>query len=725
MVIFHGCHWKNICVLISLQSWSISFRETMPKFLQELFKQKDIILVILGIGVLLIMIAPVPTILMDFLLSFSFALSLLVLLVTIYIKNPVDLSIFPMLLLGTTLYRLSLNVATTRLILLSEGGEYQAGKIIETFGRLVVGDNAVVGIVVFVILVTINFVVITKGAGRIAEVAARFTLDAMPGKQMAIDADLNTGLINEDEAKARRKGVAKESDFYGAMDGASKFIRGDAIAGILITIVNIIGGILIGVVQQGMFFSDALQTYTVLTIGDGLVGQIPALVISGASGLLISRVPGDDDERLPDLIADQLFGRARPLMFLSGALIVFAMIPGLRFPFLTIAGAVGFMAFNQSQNDKAAVESKKQKAKRDLEEKMVKKEVPIDALLVVEPMSLELGMDLVSLVDEKKGGNLIRSIQRIRTQLAEDLGLMVPPIHVRDNLNIEGSLYRILLRGEVVASFDVVPRQMLAINPGDARGNLRGKKTYEPAFGLDALWIPEGQRMRAQSLGYTVVDINVVISTHFTEVLRNHADEVFTRTQLTEYLDRVSIRTPKLVEELIPALITAQGLFKVLRNLLREGISIRDSQTILEAVSEYAPKVKDMDTLSEFVRQGLSRHITHRYMNDQGQIECIGFAPDVQQILDRSMQGDKNTGAVHLSLPIDAQRRILQGVQAAAEQFPQAHILCPHFTRGTLRRMAERSIKRPPVFLSAKEIQSTVDIKRVALITMKGIKLVS
>ncbi len=697
----------------------------MPKFLQEIFKQKDLILVILGIGVLLIMIAPIPTLLMDFLLSISFALALLVLLVTIYIKNPVDLSIFPMLLLGTTLYRLSLNVATTRLILLSEGGEFQAGKIIETFGRLVVGDNAVVGIVVFVILVTINFVVITKGAGRIAEVAARFTLDAMPGKQMAIDADLNTGLIDESEAKKRRKDVARESDFYGAMDGASKFIRGDAIAGILITIVNIIGGILIGVVQQNMPFSDALQTYTVLTIGDGLVGQIPALVISGAAGLLISRVPSEDEERLPDMIADQLFGRTRPLVFLSGSLLVFAMIPGLRFPFITIAGAVGLMAFNQNKNDVAKIEAKKLKEKRDLEEKMVKKEVPIDALLVVEPMSLELGMDLVSLVDEKKGGNLIRSIQRIRTQLAEDLGLMVPPIHVRDNLNIEGSQYRILLRGEVVASYDVVPRQLLAINPGDARGNLRGKKTQEPAFGLDAMWIPEGQRMRAQSLGYTVVDINVVISTHFTEVLRDHADEVFTRTQLTEYLDRVSARTPKLVEELIPALISAQGLFKVLRNLLKEGISIRDSQTILEAVAEYAGKVKDMDTLSELVRQGLSRHITHRYMNENGAIECVSFAPDVQQIIDRSMQGDKNTGAVLLSLPIDAQRRILQGVQAATEQFPQAHILCPHFTRGALRRMAEHSMKRPPVFLSAKEIQSSVDIKRVALITMKGIKLVS
>ena len=296
----------------------------------------------------------------------------------------------------------------------------------------------------------------------------------MPGAP-TIDADLNTGLADEDEAKKRRKGVAKEVDFYGAMDGASKFIRGDAIAGILITIVNIIGGILIGVVQQGMLFTDALQTYTVLTIGDGLVGQIPALVISGAAGLLISRVPGEEEERLPDLIADQLFGRARPLMFLSGALLVFAIIPGLRVPFLTIAGAVGLMAFNQNKSDKLAIEAQKQKEKRDLEQQMVKKEVPIDALLVVEPMSLELGMDLVSLVDEKKGGNLIRSIQRIRTQLAEDLGLMVPPIHVRDNLNIDGSLYRILLRGEEVAVL-MLYRDSLAINPGDARGNLVRKR---------------------------------------------------------------------------------------------------------------------------------------------------------------------------------------------------------------------------------------------------------
>ena len=697
----------------------------MPNFFKDITKNKDLFLIMAGIGVLLIMIAPIPPLLMDFLLATSFAMALLVLLVTIYVKNPPDLSIFPMLLLGTTLYRLSLNVATTRLILLSEGGEFQAGKIIETFGRLVVGDNAVVGIVVFVILVTINFVVITKGAGRIAEVAARFTLDAMPGKQMAIDADLNSGLIDEDGAKARRKAVAKESDFYGAMDGASKFIRGDAIAGILITIVNIIGGILIGVVQQNMPFGSALQTYTVLTIGDGLVGQIPALVISGSAGLLITRGPGDDEEELPELISQQLFGKSRPLQFLSGALLVFALIPGLRLPFITLAGAVGLIAYNQTQNQKLFEQNKKREEQATLEAKLAKKEVPLDSLLVVEPMSLELGMDLVSLVDEKKGGNLIRSIQRIRTQLAEDLGLMVPPIHVRDNLNIDGAVYRILIRGEEVARFDVVPRQLMAINPGDVRGKMRGRKTVEPAFGLEAWWIPEGQRMRAQSLGYTVVDVNVVISTHFTQVLRQHADEVFTRTQLAEYLERVSARVPKLVDELIPTVISTQGVFRVLRNLLKEGISIRDSQTILEAIADYAPKVQDLDTLSEFVRQRLARHITHRYMTDNNTIEVVAFAPDVQQILDRSTQADKNSGAVHLNLPIDAQRRILQGLQAATEQFPDVHLLCPPFTRGAIRKMAERSMKRPPVCLSAKEIQHSVDVKKVALITMKGIKLVS
>ena len=689
----------------------------------NILKQKDVVLVLAAIGVLLIMVAPVPTVIMDLLLTLSFALSFLVLLVTIYAKKPVELSTFPMVLLGTTLYRLSLNVATTRLILLSDGGSYEAGKIIETFGRMIVGNNAVVGLVVFIILVTINFVVITKGAGRIAEVAARFTLDALPGKQMAIDADLNSGLISEDEAKQRRKDVAKESDFYGAMDGASKFIRGDAIAGIVITVVNIIGGFLIGVVMNGMEFGEAANFYTVLTIGDGLVGQIPALIISGAAGLLITRVPGDETD-LPDMLSGQLLGKTRPLIFLSAAMAVFGLIPGLGFPFLTISAITGAIAYSQSRNSKAVATKKKEIAKAEGEAKSGHRELPLDSLLVVEPMSLELGMDLVSLVDESKGGNLIRSIQRIRTQLAEDLGLMIPPVHVRDNLNIEGSSYRVLLRGEEVSDYEVVPRQVLAINPGDAKAPLKGRKTEEPSFGLEAWWVPEQQRMRAQSLGYTVVDVNVVISTHLTEILRKHADEVFSHNQLDGYLNRVKDRSPQLLDDLIPAVVSRQSIFKILRNLLREGISIRDSQTIMEAISEYGVKVKDPDTLTEFVRQSMSRHITRRYLNDEGKLDCIAFAPDIQQAFDRALQY-KETGEISLSLPADIQKRVLHGLQSAVEQFPQAHVLCPHFTRGPLRRMAVRHLQFPPVFLSAKEIEYSVDINRVALITSKGIKLVS
>ena len=704
----------------------------MRNIFTALFKEKDIFLVLLGLSILLIMIAPIPTFVMDFLLALSIASALLVLLVTMYVRKAVEFSIFPMILLGTTLYRLSLNVATTRLILLSEGGEYQAGKIIETFGRLVVGGSAVVGIVVFIILVTINFVVITKGAGRIAEVAARFTLDAMPGKQMAIDAELNTGLISEDEAKSRRRLVSREADFYGSMDGASKFIRGDAVAGILITLINIIGGILIGVVQNGMPFAEALHTYTVLTIGDGLVGQIPALIISGAAGLLITRVPGaDEDERLPDMLNAQLLSQPRTLMFLAGSLLVFALIPGLRFPFISIAAMVGFLAYTQTQTQKESEDKKKILEKQRAEEDFNKKEVPLDSLLVVEAISLELGMDLISLVDEKKGGNLIRSIQRIRTQLAEELGLMIPPIHVRDNLNIEGSTYRVLLRGEEIARYDVVPRQVLAIDPGDARAQLKGRVTKEPAFGLNAWWIPENHRIKAQSLGYTVVDINVVISTHLTELLRKFADEVFTRNHLQEYLERVTNKSPQLIEELVnsiggqPAVITHQGIFKILRNLLREGISIRDAQTIMEAIADYASKVRDPDTLTEFVRQNLARHITSKYKNEEKKIDCITFAPDVQQILEKSIHIVKETGAVNLNLSPDVQKRIMQGIQSATEQFPQAHVLCPHFTRGPLRKLAERSMAKVPTFLSAKEIESTVELNKVVLITMKGIKLVS
>ena len=689
-------------------------------------QNRDALLVAIGIGILLIMVVPMPPMLMDFLIAGSFSLALLVMLVTFYVREPVEFSVFPMVLLGTTLFRLSLNVASTRLILLNGGnGDFEAGRIIETFGRIVVGDNVVVGIVVFSILVTINFVVITKGAGRIAEVAARFTLDALPGKQMAIDAELNAGIIDEGAAKSRRLDIAREADFYGAMDGASKFIRGDAIAGILITLINIIGGILIGVVQHGMPFENALQTYTVLTIGDGLVGQLPALVISGAAGLLVTRVPskdGDENSELHNLLASQLFSKTRPLIYLCISLTVFSMIPGLRLPFLALAALTAGIVFSKTQEDKMAKEQARIEEIENNEVQMRERDIPLESILTVEPLALELGMDLVSLVDESKGGNLIRSIQRIRSQLAEELGLMIPPVHVRDNLNIDGGKYRILLRGEFVAEFDVIPRQVLAINPGDAKAKLRGVRTVEPSFGLDAWWIPEHQRIRAQSLGYTVVNNSVVVSTHLTEVLRQFAHEIFSQAQFSEYLQRISDRSPQLVDELIPTQITRQGVFQVLRNLLKEGISIRDSQTILEAIADYAHKVKEANVLTEFVRQRLSRHITRRFTGDDGSLDVIEFSPDVQAAFDRA-RTIKENGEININLAPDLQKTVLRGVQSAAEQFPSARILSPNLIRGNLHRLCARHMERTPVFLSSWELEREVRFNRVAMVTMKGIKL--
>jgi flagellar biosynthesis protein FlhA len=701
----------------------------------DIFKKKDVLMVVCGVGLLLVMVAPVPTILMDMLLAMSFTIAFLVLLVTLYTVNPVDFSVFPTVLLTATLYRLCLNVATTRLILLSgreanSNNAYDAGQIIGTFGQLVVGGDVVVGIVVFAILVTINFIVITKGAGRIAEVSARFTLDAMPGKQMAIDAELNQGLIDEIQAKNRREEIEREADFFGAMDGASKFIRGDAIAGIVITLINITGGILIGVVELDMPFAEALNKYTVLTIGDGLVGQIPALIVSGAAGLLVTRVDPPEhmeDTPLDEQIIDQLLGSYRTLAFLSLALILFSLVPGLRVPFSLMSiltCAVAFMQYRKEQNtfEDALLQEQADAPKlADADKEMV-----LDNLLVVEPLALELGVDLVPMVDERRGGTLIHAIQKIRVQLAEEMGLLVPPIHVRDNLNIAGGRYRILLRGEEVAGTEVFPRQVLAINPGDARATLRGIKTKEPSFGLDAWWIPEQQRIRAQSLGYTVVDVPIVISTHLTEVLKKYSGEIFSRQQLHDYLDRAGSTTPQLVGDLIPDLLTRQQVFRVLRNLLSEGLSVRDYSTILESLADYAGKFKDPDTLTEFVRQSLSRQISRRYQSEDGVLVCIGFSPDVEDALTRGLQMGEG-GTINLKLNPDVQQRIILGIRSAVEQshYGDVIVLCPHFTRGPLKRLVDRIMEHPPAFLSPKEVENGITIKRVATVSLKGVKLVS
>ena len=685
---------------------------------------------------MVIMVVPMPPLAMDMFLALSITVSILVLLVTFYVNNPVQFSIFPTLLLATTLFRLSLNVATTRLILMGgHGGADAAGNIIQTFGHVVVGGNYVVGLVVFSILVVINFVVITKGAGRVAEVAARFTLDAMPGKQMAIDAELNAGHIDEPTARRRRDSIMKEADFYGAMDGASKFIRGDAIAGILITLINIVGGIIIGVVQNGLDLSTALENYTVLTIGDGLVGQIPALVISAAAGMLVTRVPDNDSQGLHGQFGSQLFSSPRALMMLSASLFLFVFIPGLRLPFFILGGIVGIAAWQNRHNDsyiggsgpegKPTVGADGQAVDASGAAEEPDEETTLEGLMTVEAIAIELGVDLIQLVDESKGGNLVERISRIRRQMVQDLGLIVPSVHLRDNLRLDGGEYRVVLRGEEVGRGRVVPRQHLAINPGDAEPNLSGLKCIDPVFGLEALWITDKNKLDAQAKGYTVVDVPTVLTTHLTEILQQYGHELFSRNQLHNMLERVGEENPQLVEELIPDQLPRSSVLRVFRNLLREGVSVRDGTTILEALAEHAPRIKDANSLTEFVRQRLARHLTHRYATADNVLNYIALAPDTEEVIARSLHTSES-GSMSLALDPENARRLLTGLRDAAEAWNgegDVVVLCPPLARGPLRMLSGKVIPRVAI-VSAAELLPTIRLQRVATVSLEhGVSL--
>jgi flagellar biosynthesis protein FlhA len=685
--------------------------------LQRLQKQGDVGVAAGIFGLLIIMVVPLPTPVMDMLLALSLSLGILTMLVTFYVTKPVQFSVFPTILLITTLFRLSLNVATTRLILLHGAeGPQAAGSIIQAFGNVVVGGNVAVGLVVFIILVIINFMVITKGAGRIAEVSARFTLDAMPGKQMAVDAELNAGLIDEGTAKSRRAEISREADFYGSMDGASKFIRGDAIAGILITIVNILGGIFIGVVQNDLEFGTAISIYTVLTIGDGLVGQVPALIVSTAAGMLVTRVPDEKGEKLHTQLGNQLFGSPRALGLLAVATIGFIAIPGLRIPFLIIASVAGYAAWRMrgkagaaTSPDGDAPPTPDTPAEPDLRE-----------MLHVEPLTIELGVDLVALVEERKGGTLVERIQRIRQQFATDDGLIVPAVHLRDNLRLDGGEYRVLLRGEAIGEGKVVPRQCLAIDPGDTKGPIRGIPTKDPVFGLDALWIPETARLRAQAKGYTVVDVPTIVTTHLTELLRQHGHELFGRQELADVLERTSKHSPRLVEELIPDVLTRGTVLRIFRNLLREGVSIRDSQSILEAMAEHATRSRDPHVLTELVRQRLARHISSRFTSSSGALRYISMAPDAEEVVTRSLQASEDGTTRLIMDPQIAQLLLtrlgeISGRQRGADDIV---LLAPPLVRGPFRRLSEKLFPRIPV-LSPGELLPTIRLERVGLLTLE------
>ncbi len=668
-------------------------------------------------GLLIIMVVPLPTPVMDMLLALSLSLGILTMLVTFYVTKPVQFSVFPTILLITTLFRLSLNVATTRLILLhgAEGPE-AAGSIIQAFGNVVVGGNVAVGLVVFIILVIINFMVITKGAGRIAEVSARFTLDAMPGKQMAVDAELNAGLIDEHTARTRRAEISREADFYGSMDGASKFIRGDAIAGILITLVNILGGIFIGVVQNDLDFVTAISIYTVLTIGDGLVGQVPALIVSTAAGMLVTRVPDEKGEQLHTQLGAQLFGSPRALGMMAVATMGFIAIPGLRIPFILISGVAGTVAWRMRGRGGSVAE-------RDGEPSATPDapaEPDLKEMLHVEPLTIELGVDLVALVEERKGGTLVERIQRIRQQFATDDGLIVPAVHLRDNLRLEGGEYRVLLRGEAIGEGKVVPRQCLAIDPGDTKGPIRGIPAKDPVFGLDALWIPETARLRAQAKGYTVVDVPTIVTTHLTELLRQHGHELFGRQELADVLERTSKHSPRLVEELIPDVLTRGTVLRVFRNLLREGVSIRDSQSILEAMAEHATRSREPNVLTELVRQRLARHISQRFTGGAGTLRYISMAPDAEEVVTRSLQASED-GTTRLIMDPNIAQLLLtrlgeiSGRQRGADDVV---LLAPPLVRGPFRRLSEKLFPRIPV-LSPGELLPTIRLERVGLLTLE------
>jgi flagellar biosynthesis protein FlhA len=666
------------------------------------------------VAVVVIMVIPLPPFLIDLLLAVSISLALIILVVSMYTQRPLEFSTFPSVLLVVTLFRLALNVASTRLILLhGHEGSSAAGHVIQAFGNFVVGGSYVVGLVVFLILVVINFAVITKGAGRIAEVAARFTLDAMPGKQLAIDADLNSGLITEKEARGRRRAIEEEADFYGAMDGASKFVRGDAIAGLVIAGINILGGFFIGVVQQGADIQTAARTYTILTIGDGLVSQLPALLVSTAAGIIVTRAASGAD--LGSEVAGQLLMSPRVLWLVSGILGAFALLPGLPFlPFIALAGATGGLAISSRTGERPSPEA-------DVPAVRPKEEKP-EALLPLDVMELEVGFELVPLVEgggAGPGGDLVGRIRSLRRQLALEMGFIVPPIHIRDNLQLAPSEYVVLLKGVEVARGEVRAGQSLAINPGTVEATVPGVPTREPAFGLDALWITSQERERAQLAGYTVVDAATVIVTHLTEIVRRNAHELLGRQEVQQLLDRVAKTQPKLVEELVPQLLSVGAIQRVLQNLLRESISVRDLVTILETLADHAPRSKDVDALAEHARQALGRSITRRFVAADGTLVILTLAADLErhllEVLHRAEDGTT------LALEPGVAQRLLARLGGWMERFARQQVspllLCSAPLRVHVRRLVERVLPNLAV-ISPEEIAANVRIRSIGVVTL-------
>jgi flagellar biosynthesis protein FlhA len=655
------------------------------------------------IGLLAVALAPLPSALFDLLIGLSLCISALTFLVAFYVEKPTDFSSFPSLLLFVTLFRLSLNVASTRLIL-TGNDEHAAGAVIAAFGRFVIRGNFVVGAVIFLILVIVNFIVITKGAERISEVSARFTLDSMPGKQMAIDADLGAGLITDKEAKARRLGIQREADFHGAMDGASKFVRGDAIAGLLVLAVNIVAGIIIGVAQKGMSIGHAAQTYTVLSIGDGLVAQVPALLVSTGSALLTTR---GDDAKLGDALTGQMLTRKRPLKVVAALLAAIGLLPGMPHILFLGLGGVAAWASSRAKDGSNSLESAdtSNPLARSTEPKNVSDEKTqrgeIEAALPVELLALEVGLDLLNMVDASRGGELLKRIATLRKQLASELGVIVPAVHIRDDLRMRPGCYRVLMSGVVIAEGEVHVHRVLAIDPtGTATKNLPGEATTEPTFGLPAKWLAQGERARAEAAGCTVVDSAAVIATHLTELIRRNAHDLLGRREVQELLDIVGKQNAKVVEELIPTLLPMGSVIQVLRKLLGEGVSIRDLRSILEALADHAPATKNPDDLVEMVRQRLARRLTRNQLSLDGSLRPLVLDPRAEQMLREG--GVKHTRALS-RLTEDLVNR---SRELAMKDEPPVLVVAPDLRR-TVAGIAQRHVPGL-VVMSYREVDPTV-----------------
>ena len=671
------------------------------------------------VTILGVMVMPIPTVFLDLLLSFSITFALIVLMVAVFMLSPLEFSVFPSLLLIITLLRLSLNIASTRIILLNgDRGSSAAGQVIESFGSFVVGGNYVVGTVIFIILVMINFIVITKGSVRTSEVAARFTLDAIPGKQMSIDADLNAGLITEQDARTRRKNLEREADFYGSMDGAIRFVRGDAIAGILITLVNIIGGFAIGVFQQGMDASEAAQVYTLLTIGDGLVSQLPALVVSTAAGLVVTRAVSD--KNLPGELVKQLLDQPYAFVIASGILFFFGLIPGLpHFPFLLMSLVAGFIAFYKMQDNEKV--EQKQLLKKEADAKVPIPE-KVESILPLDVMELEVGYELIPLVDADRNGELLERIKSIRRQFALEMGFIVPPLHIRDNLQLKSNEYAVLIKGVDIARGSIMMGRILAMNPGTTDREIDGINTTEPTFGLPAVWVPSSKKQEAQMAGYTVVDPATVITTHIKETIKRHAHEIMGRQETQALLEKFKETNPKVVEELIPNALTLGKVQRVFQNLLREQISIRDLRTILEKLSDYASLSQDPDVLTEYVRQGLARPITKQYQSNDGTLSGMTLDRGIEDAIEGSIQ--RSEGGAFLALEPNVAERFLTRLKAMIENItPNIEtspvLLASPGLRMHIRKFTERFLPEL-VVISHSEVASSVQIKNLGVVDLNA-----